>query len=481
MAFLLWPDSSEAQARTNLRHVLHTLRRSLPDADRFLEVTPRTLRWRPTLRCGSTSPRSRRRSRGRATTTSTRCARPSTPTRGDLLEGSYDEWLLEERERLRQRHARRARAPGPPAGRRGGTARAIRAPSASCATTRCASRPTGCSCACTTRAATARGRCASTTPVPRRCERELGVEPSAPTREPYEALLPAGAGEGEARVPEPRGTRAPGDARGRRRPGSALVGRSARADAPDRALALGPSAAARSSCSSAASPASARPPGRGAALVVRAPRRRHRRGARVPGRGRGRLRAGGRLAALGGARAAAARGSTARAWPSSRALLPRDPGARGRSRCPRASSASGCSTRSPRRSSRRARRSCSSPTTCTGSTARRSSSCTTSCAAAPDAPLLVAATARREELDPGDPLERARHRRCRRSGAVSEIELGRLSREETAVLAGRRITRAPLDDADGRPPVRRVRGQPALPGRGGRPAAPHQPAAACRR
>ena len=47
IAFLLWPDSGEAQARTNLRHVLHKLRRSLPAADRYLDVTTRTLRWRP--------------------------------------------------------------------------------------------------------------------------------------------------------------------------------------------------------------------------------------------------------------------------------------------------------------------------------------------------------------------------------------------------------------------------------------------------
>jgi len=40
LAFLLWPDSTEAQARTNLRHVLHTLRRALPHAERFLDVTP---------------------------------------------------------------------------------------------------------------------------------------------------------------------------------------------------------------------------------------------------------------------------------------------------------------------------------------------------------------------------------------------------------------------------------------------------------
>src|SRR4051794_38594505 len=47
LAFLLWPDSSGAQARTNLRQVLHRLRRALPGADGFLEITPRTLRWRP--------------------------------------------------------------------------------------------------------------------------------------------------------------------------------------------------------------------------------------------------------------------------------------------------------------------------------------------------------------------------------------------------------------------------------------------------
>src|SRR5215207_7266021 len=45
LAFLLWPDSTEAQARTNLRHLLHTLRRALPDIDRYLDVTPRTLGW----------------------------------------------------------------------------------------------------------------------------------------------------------------------------------------------------------------------------------------------------------------------------------------------------------------------------------------------------------------------------------------------------------------------------------------------------
>src|SRR2546429_4684978 len=47
LAFLLWPGSGDGQAQTNLRKVLHTLRRALPDADRLIEIGPRTLRWRP--------------------------------------------------------------------------------------------------------------------------------------------------------------------------------------------------------------------------------------------------------------------------------------------------------------------------------------------------------------------------------------------------------------------------------------------------
>jgi len=35
LAFLFWPDTSESQARTNLRNLLHYLRGALPDADRY--------------------------------------------------------------------------------------------------------------------------------------------------------------------------------------------------------------------------------------------------------------------------------------------------------------------------------------------------------------------------------------------------------------------------------------------------------------
>src|SRR4029453_2689231 len=47
LAFLFWPDTSEAQARTNLRQLLHQLRHALPDADRFLYADSNTVCWRP--------------------------------------------------------------------------------------------------------------------------------------------------------------------------------------------------------------------------------------------------------------------------------------------------------------------------------------------------------------------------------------------------------------------------------------------------
>ncbi len=51
IAGALWPDSGEAQALTNLRRELHHLRRGLPGAGRYLDVTGQTLRWRHDAPC----------------------------------------------------------------------------------------------------------------------------------------------------------------------------------------------------------------------------------------------------------------------------------------------------------------------------------------------------------------------------------------------------------------------------------------------
>jgi DNA-binding SARP family transcriptional activator len=106
LAFLLWPDSTESQARTNLRHLLHTLRRTLPDASRYLDVTPRTLQWRadvPVWLDVAAFVDAISRS-GRDADEELVALREAVELyTGDLLVGCYDEWIADEREHLRTR------------------------------------------------------------------------------------------------------------------------------------------------------------------------------------------------------------------------------------------------------------------------------------------------------------------------------------------------------------------------------------------
>ena len=46
IAFLLWPNTSEANSRNNLRQLLFQLRQILPDANRFLFADAQSLSWR---------------------------------------------------------------------------------------------------------------------------------------------------------------------------------------------------------------------------------------------------------------------------------------------------------------------------------------------------------------------------------------------------------------------------------------------------
>lgn len=110
LAFLLWPDSTEGQARTNLRNVLHTLRRASPEVDRILEVTPRTLQRRRDVPCWVDVAEftSAIEAADAADADSDRMVAALRAAvglyAGDLLEGCYDEWLIEDRERLRDRY-----------------------------------------------------------------------------------------------------------------------------------------------------------------------------------------------------------------------------------------------------------------------------------------------------------------------------------------------------------------------------------------
>lgn len=100
LAFLLWADSTEAQAHTNLRKQLHNLRHALPNPDAYLLITPRSVQWNPNADFSLdvaefedllNSP-----------TSLENLTRAADLYRGDFLPNCYDEWAAMERERLYQ-------------------------------------------------------------------------------------------------------------------------------------------------------------------------------------------------------------------------------------------------------------------------------------------------------------------------------------------------------------------------------------------
>lgn len=94
LAFELWPDSAEGQARTNLRKLLHELRHALPDIGEFIEIDNETVRWIPT---GSSSVDVLRFRDALAVGDLELAARLYS---GELLPACYDEWVLDERAKL---------------------------------------------------------------------------------------------------------------------------------------------------------------------------------------------------------------------------------------------------------------------------------------------------------------------------------------------------------------------------------------------
>lgn len=111
LAFEFWPDSSESQARTNLRNLLHTLRQAHPSIDASLHVTPTTLQWRPTqptkvdveafvdaARAATTA------DPDDAHEVIARCRAAVELYGGELLAGHHDEWLFVRRDALRDQY-----------------------------------------------------------------------------------------------------------------------------------------------------------------------------------------------------------------------------------------------------------------------------------------------------------------------------------------------------------------------------------------
>jgi predicted ATPase/DNA-binding SARP family transcriptional activator len=104
MAFLFWPDSSEAQAQANLRNLLFALRHALPSFERYVCYDKRTVQWRGDG-CVSSDVddfHSALAAAGRATDRAHALRTVVDLYTGDLLPSCYDEWILLPRERLRQ-------------------------------------------------------------------------------------------------------------------------------------------------------------------------------------------------------------------------------------------------------------------------------------------------------------------------------------------------------------------------------------------
>ncbi len=95
LAFELWPDSSERQARTNLRKLLHEFRHSLPDIGEFVEIDNEIVRWIPT---GPSEVDVLRFREAIAVGDLELAARLYA---GDLLPACYDDWVVDERAKLR--------------------------------------------------------------------------------------------------------------------------------------------------------------------------------------------------------------------------------------------------------------------------------------------------------------------------------------------------------------------------------------------
>jgi DNA-binding SARP family transcriptional activator/predicted ATPase len=112
LAFLFWPDTAEAQARNNLRQLLYQLRQVFPEVEHFLSTDTHLLHWHPVTpfhldvaefeEALARVDEARRRTDQHALQTALEHA--DSLYRGDLLPGCYDEWIVPERDRLRQRH-----------------------------------------------------------------------------------------------------------------------------------------------------------------------------------------------------------------------------------------------------------------------------------------------------------------------------------------------------------------------------------------
>ena len=113
LAFLLWPESIESQARTNLRQLLHHLRRALPAECCYLEADNHSVQWRRDPACtidvvefeAALARAADAAKRGNADGERAALEEAARLYQDDLLRSLYDDWLLPRREHYRRQLA----------------------------------------------------------------------------------------------------------------------------------------------------------------------------------------------------------------------------------------------------------------------------------------------------------------------------------------------------------------------------------------
>ncbi len=111
LSFTFWPNASESSARNNLRQLLHQLRQSLPDSDRYLRADANSLQWAPDSSfrldvAAFEGAIAEADAAGRAGDAARRRAcleRAVDLCQGPLLPSCYDDWIGPVRERLTRR------------------------------------------------------------------------------------------------------------------------------------------------------------------------------------------------------------------------------------------------------------------------------------------------------------------------------------------------------------------------------------------
>ncbi|MFD0681645.1 MULTISPECIES: tetratricopeptide repeat protein [unclassified Paenibacillus] len=99
MAFDFWPDSTEKQALSNLRKLIHDLRKCFPQINRYLQITSSYMHWINELPCYSDVHEFEQAAQGK---TLYELRQAEELYRGELLPGFYEEWLNAKRELLAQ-------------------------------------------------------------------------------------------------------------------------------------------------------------------------------------------------------------------------------------------------------------------------------------------------------------------------------------------------------------------------------------------